>query len=380
MFDTTEPTDVELPAPPVSKPAKRLLDEFGGLHADSYRDYKTSLLSWLQQRGKVPERGKGYAPETVRVTHYKIEHAYRWKWEDTGEFTTTFTPEDADELIQVLFTRTDKTDNEIAKYQKALKRLFAYKTHAEGHDYEWDPEPITTSYEGNARHYFKKHEMNRLYQAALDYGSFVSYTNKSLTSEDRERAAAHLAQRFGKPKSQIGPKDFDRATSWKIPSLIAMTCDMGLRPDEVANAKVGWLNTADREVTIPKEEASKDDAMWECTLSSQGASALDRWLAERQALSKYRETDAIWLTRQSNPYGSKSLNHILNKLIEAGGIEPRNRDLSWYSIRRGVATVWANEEGIHNAKEQLRHKNIETTLKYVNTSLDVRREMADNKW
>ena len=68
------------------------------------------------------------------------------------------------------------------------------------------------------------------------------------------------------------------------------------------------------------------------------------------------------------------------RLLEEAGNPPRNRALTWYSIRRGVATLWATEEGIHNATEQRRHKQLETTERYVRSSFEKRYEMADSKW
>lgn len=66
--------------------------------------------------------------------------------------------------------------------------------------------------------------------------------------------------------------------------------------------------------------------------------------------------------------------------MEETQIEERGRQLTWYSIRRAVATIWANEEGIHDAKEQLRHKSIDTTIRYVHSSQFRRAKLADSKW
>lgn len=52
---------------------------------------------------------------------------------------------------------------------------------------------------------------------------------------------------------------------------------------------------------------------------------------------------------------------MLPKLIERTNIEPNGRDLSWYAIRRGSATMWANNVGIEKAAAQLRHKKLEAT-------------------
>ena len=37
--------------------------------------------------GESPAKGNGYAQQTVRQTHYRIEHVFRWKWEEDGMTT-----------------------------------------------------------------------------------------------------------------------------------------------------------------------------------------------------------------------------------------------------------------------------------------------------
>jgi integrase len=363
---------------PVSQPAREEAQTFGQLHAETYEAYKLGFLRWLKRTGKNEERGKGYADGTIRATHYRIDHAYRWKWDRDDEFTTDFTPDDADELRRFLFTRTDKDDGEVKKYQKALKRLLRYKNSNETGEYEWDPENIPNTDASQSHNYLKKHELTALYKASLDHASFPSYGDA--TPNERDHYKAVLAQRIGKPKDEIVPDDFADATSWKIPSILAVCCDTGLRPMEVGRATTGWVNLKDSELVIPMEEATKDKDNWECALSTQSVSALEKWLTERQVNETYHDTDALWLNRIGNPYNTRTLNHLFDKLIETAGIEPRNRHLTWYSIRRGVATVWANEEGVHNAQAQLRHKSIETTMKYVHSESSRRKKMADNKW
>ena len=381
MFDTIDDKDVEIGFNPVAKGTREDLAEHPPLHTENYAGFKEDFLKWLLRTGKSPAKGNGYAQQTVRQTHYRIEHVFRWKWEEDGEVTTDFTPEDADTLVNLLSKRTEKSESEVAKFQKAIKRLFKYYKHSKGRDYEWDPEHRSDKGNGSMSHsYFKKHELSRLYNAAIEISSFKSYDNKNMSSEERQRLKIHLSQRLGKSKDEIGPKDFKEANSWKIPSMVSLCCDAGLRPIEVERSSVDWINFRDSELVIPYEESSKGDEMWEIVLSTKTTRALQNWMEERESLEKYDDSDSIWLTKYGNPYGNQSLGGLLDNLIEEAGIEPRNRDLTWYSIRRGVATLWANEEGIHNAKEQLRHKQIETTERYVNAGVEQRGKMADSKW
>lgn len=379
MFETIDQEEIELPIPPVAKDTKEALQQYAPLQQENYENFKISFLKWLLRNGKSPSKGNGYAKATVRNTHYRVEHAYRWKWEQDG-MTTEFTPEDADALKKLLTHRTTKSESEVAKYQKALKRLLKYFNHVKGRGYEWEPEHVSDKTGDSLSHnYFKKYELGRLYQAAVEISSVKSYDNKTMTPEERDRLKILLAQRLEKKKSEISPKDFKDANSWKFPSLVAVCCDTGLRPIEVKRSKVNWINFRDQELVIPKNESSKGAATWEVSLSSESTNALKKWVDERNSLEKYDDSDAIWLTKYGNPYETGSLNQLLEKLIETANIQERNRQLTWYAIRRGVATLWADEEGIHNAKEQLRHKNIETTIRYVHSGSEQRSEMADSK-
>jgi integrase len=88
----------------------------------------------------------------------------------------------------------------------------------------------------------------------------------------------------------------------------------------------------------------------------------------------------VWLTKFGNPYESNSLNTVLDGLLDEAGIDPRGRELSWYCIRHGSATMWANEHGLHVAKEQMRHNSIETTIGYVHSSVEERAKAMDSFW
>lgn len=56
------------------------------------------------------------------------------------------------------------------------------------------------------------------------------------------------------------------------------------------------------------------------------------------------------------------------------------RDLTWYSLRHGVATLWANEYGVQQAQEQLRHEKIKSTMHYVHSGSDTRNAKANDSW
>ena len=91
---------------------------------------------------------------------------------------------------------------------------------------------------------------------------------------------------------------------------------------------------------------------------------LEQWLEERSRIDRYEETDALWLTRYGNPYGSRSLNRLLRKIIDETDINSEDRDLTWYSIRHSVGTYMTEERDLKAAATQLRHKSTRTTVKY----------------
>jgi site-specific recombinase XerD len=380
MFEKRDET-TELPVPSVSEPTKEDLENFAKIHREDYEDFKKEFIHWLLRCGKKPFKNIGYAEDTAQTTHYKTDQIYRWKWEQEGEFTKEFTPDDAEKFIDMLVSETTFADREVRDFIKTIKRLFKWRSDKGGVDHDWSyskTEQLQQQGISKRRHYFETHEMSQLYEAAIEENAVKSYHNVS--PEERDKLKTHLSQRFGKPKSEIGPDDFERANSWKFPALIAASIDLAFRPIEIKRSNTRWLRLHEKKVVIPKDESSKGEETWECVLSERSAHALQRWLKERQSYEKYEDTDAIWLTKYGNPYTADSLNDLLGRLLSKTDISPGTRDLTWYSIRRGSATMWANNSGIDKAKEQLRHKKLETTLQYATPGTRSRREIASENW
>lgn len=364
--------------PLVAEKTTEDLQEFGPRIETDYREFKERFLIWLINCGKDTLRGEGYSPNTVKTTHYKIEQVYRWHWEKESRYSLEFRPEDATDLIKWLIRFGNYEDSAILSFQKAIKRLFSYFNDQQGLALEWEHEYELSQKTARTRDYFRRREFRLLYDAALKYGSVKHYHNT--TPEERDRIKGMLAKRNGIPKDKVGKVDWRKANGWKIPSLIGTCLDTGLRPIEVGRAKMDWVNLEDGELNIPKEEATKNDENWSPVLKNTTVGALARWLEERDSYEKYDGRDELWLTKRATPYNSNSLNYLLEKLVEQSDIDSRGRSLTFYSIRHGVATVWANSEGIHHAKEQMRHQEIETTMGYVHSSPEERSGKADSIW
>jgi len=342
-----------------------------------YETWKRDFLEWLTVEGRKPDKLEGFADGTVRKTNYHTDQIMRWVWENRG-YTTELTPEDADELMRELGRYSDYENANLNNFVKTIKRIFSYYNHEKAKNIEWScnyeiSEPKVTN-----RDYFKKDEFRPLYEAALKYGTVKHYN--SCSKAERKRLKGHLARRFDKNKEGVSIDDFDRANSFKIPSLIATTLDMGLRPIEVARTKPEWIHLDDAVLRIPATESTKNRDNWECVLSNKSVRTLRKWLDERQSYGKYATSDSLWLNDKGNPYNSQSLNYLLRALIESAGVEPAGRDLTWYSIRHGVATVWADEEDIHDAREQLRHVKVETTMRYSHSSTKKRHGAVNSKY
>jgi len=339
-----------------------------------YRAEREDCLEWLLAFGKTPDKAEGYATTTVDTRSRRMDQFYRWVWQQEGGYTANVSHDHADgwmrELAQADYSSTHKSN-----CQKSIQMLFKWIAHERGGS-EWDPDiTFTDSDASSPRDYLTKEERSKIRNAALEYGSIPTYGN--VTPAERDRWKQHLAQRFEKPKSEVTPDDWNRANSWKIPSLVWVSLDAGLRPIEVERASVSWIDIENSLLRIPKQDSSKSYDNWTVSIRDRTATFLDRWLDERAYYDKYADTDAVWLTREGNSYGSSALRYVIETLCDIAGIDTENRDMSWYSIRHSVGTYMTREEDLAAAQAQLRHKSPETTMKYDQTPVEDRRDALD---
>jgi len=358
--------------PLVPEPSRARLDERQQM---SYQDHRHDLLDWLLVFGKDPEKATGYAQRTVLNSAQRLDLFYRWVWTERGNYTTDIDHGDADAYMRHL-ARKDESDYSRNNTQSAIKRLFKWQAHERGGE-EWEPaiaftEPSASS---EPRDFLLKEERRQIREAALEYGSIPAYNG--LDSEDRAKWKAYLAQRLSKPKTEVTPEDWEKANSWKFPSLVWTSLDAGLRPIEVERATVSWVDGDGAVLRIPKEESSKNVGNWTVSLREQTANALEAWLAEREQYPVYDDHDELWLTREGNPYGTSALRYVLKKLFDIAGIERQNRKISWYMIRHSVGTYMTREEGLAAAQAQLRHNSETTTMRYDQVPVEERRDALD---
>lgn len=340
---------------------------------EDYTEHRVRLIEWMLTLGKSPEEAEGYAKDTVDGRAYRLDQFYRWVWEQEDRYTTTITHEHADEWMRELAYGDTSQENK-ASHLKAIKMLFRWRAGEFG-DEEWESQInfSTNSGQTNPKDYLTQEERQRVRDAALEYGNVPNYN--SLRPDERDRWKAHLAQRFEKPKRDIGPDDFDRANSWKIPSLVWTALDTGLRPIEVRRAKVQWVDVQSKVLRIPKEDSSKNHNNWAVSITERTANALGRWLAEREQYGKYDDTDVLWLNRIGNPYQYYSLNRIFRDICDAAGIPSEDR--TFYSIRHSLGTYMTREEGLAAAQAQMRHKSEVSTMRYDQAPVEDRRDALD---
>lgn len=356
----------------VTEPSEKLLNERQYL---DYRSEREQCLDWLLTFGKNPETADGYAKTTVSSRASRMDQFYRWVWDNEDGYTTNLTHDHADEYLRHLAGQEASNAHKKTS-RKAVMMLYKWRHHQRGAK-EWEPEITFTrkNQSTTPRDYLTREERTKIRDASLEYGSVPKREN--VYGDDRDRWERYLAQRFEKPKSEVTEADWERANSWKIPSIVAVSLDAGLRPIEVERAQTTWVDVENGTLRIPKEESSKNTANWIVGLQDQTVEMLERWLTQRETIEKYDDTDALWLTRQRNPYGSSSLRRMLHKLCEIADISVENRKMSWYSIRHSTGTYLAREDGLAAAQTQLRHRDPKTTMKYDQVPVEDRKNALD---
>ena len=355
----------------VTEPTEKLLND---KQLVIYRDHREKLARWALSLGKNPRKAQGYARETVAQRMYRLDRFYRFVWDEFDGFTLDVSTEHADEWMKALAMR-DTTETYNASCQKAVKMLFKWYEFERAQPVEWEPiiRFSSNSSGRNPRHYFTVETLQQLQAASLEMETLPGYTN--VTPEERADINRYLAQRLGKPKSRIGPDDWEQVNSWKVPAMIHMTIDAGLRNKEVSQSKVSWIDWDAKALRIPVKDSVKSDDEWVAALRSKTVLILERWVEERDVREKYADTDYLFLTRYGNPYGQQGLNRLLDRLCECAGVDASKA--TWYSIRRSLATHLQPEGGPKATQLQARHKNPETTMRYDQAPVETRREALE---
>jgi integrase len=344
-----------------------------------YEDIWNDLIEFLLEKGKNPQRNIGYAESNIRPIVRRIHQVHQYCWEK-GPTVIELTPDHADQFIEAL--NQDDVLNKCGEpYAEGSKRKFAqslqaYFTYL---DIEWEPKINFTDEEATlASDPFNLREREQLLNASLDYKSPPSY--KNVSPEERDRWNAQIAQFLGKPKDEVGPKDWETVQrSWKVPSIISTALDCGWRAEMVGRLKIHFVNFDSGQIIIPPEVAVKNDRKWVCELSKRSAKILEKWREERANKPKYDDTGFIWLNRKRNPYNSATLNDLLNNLIGEAGIKPEGRKLTWHSIRHSTGMyVYNQEKDLELVAEVLRQASLEAARKYAHPTPETKQDIIES--
>ena len=227
--------------------------------------------------------------------------------------------------------------------------------------------PFSSGGSEGVKDYLSKEEVEEITNAAYEYGRLPT---EDKTEDEVEELRTYLSQRFGVSKEELSIDDY---RSWKIPSLVKVSLEAGLRPCEVKKASEEWVDIDNMRLIIPKEDSAKNRDNWEVALTKETTETLRKWLSEREEKEKYNNTDVIWLTRYGNPYESSSLRRLLRRLFERAGISKKGRQASWYILRHTAGTHIYEEGGLNHVSEQLRHLGFDTSMRYVHSPISERR-------
>jgi integrase len=315
-----------------------------------YYEHRKKFLTWMYRIGKNPDKAEGYSPYTVSGTAERTAQFDMWRWKNRGGYSIPPTQEDATAYMEMVAYK-DVVESTKGKQMGALRRYNKWLQQHHGSD-EWEFEWTFKSGGANnaPRDFLTRDERRKIRQAALDKDGNPNY----------------------------GVDEFEeKASSWRYTSLVWTSLDAGLRPIEVGTARVSWCDTDNGVLRIPREESSKNQGNWTVGLTDRTTTALERWLEERADHPKYDDSNKVWLTRHGNRYGSNELRRLLIDLCERADIEHENRSMSWYSIRHSVGTYMTKERDLAAAKAQLRHKAVETTLKYDQVPVEDRKDALD---
>lgn len=355
--------------------------ELTSLEIEMYENWRDDLAEWAHMRGKNPLFGEGYSASVVESRIYQIDDFSEWVFNNYA-FTTSFQKEMANAYWNRVLL---PNDNKLGTNRKRANSIqLIYKKRGD----EWNIPNSTEVYQQINKKdatgftdWLRKDELDQIKHASLR--AYATPNREEMTADEEEEWAAHIAQQLRKPRSELTDEDWEnRANSYKIPSMVYVSCDVGFRPAEIERARVQWFKgTLDEgEITIPKEESTKNSDNWHCALSDESVRLMRAWLDEREKISKYENTDEVWLTREGNPYDSDSLRRpILQNLMDEAGIDRDHRESGWYMIRRGIGTKLGKKKRIEAVMSQLRITSPKTAKRYIRHDTDSLKDWLNNR-
>ncbi len=230
-----------------------------------YQRYRRELIRWLRREGKDPGAYEGYSDYTVYESAYRCARYDAWVWGHEGRYTVPPRPEHATEYIENTVAYRDVSTATKRKIEEALARYHEWAHQEHNVDERTHEQIFDSSGADSPRDFLTREERRKLREAALATGD------------------------------------------WREASIILTCLDAALRPVEVRRARVQWVDVENQLLRIPREDSSKNEEDWRTALSQRSAHALSKWLNIRGEKDNYDDTDALWPTRISTRYSSRSL-------------------------------------------------------------------------
>lgn len=338
------------------------------------------LLEFLRRKGKNPERNNGFAESNVRPIARRIHQVHEYFWSQ-GRNVLILTTDHAEEFVSALNKDTflnqsgePYSEGSKRKFTQALQAYFRFR------EIEWKPSIRFSekSAANSGSDPFSKSEREKLLEAALNYQTPPSYSNVS--PEERDSWNTYLSQLLGIPKEKIGPNHWESLqTNWKIPSLLSTALDAGWRAKLVGRLLVVHVNIDNGFIKIPGEIAVKNNRDWTNQLSRRSIRLTEKWLDQRSNISKYDNSDLVWLNRKGNPYRSATLNDLLSGLMDEAGIDSDGRKLTWHSVRHSTGMyVYDQTQDLGQVADVLRHVSLESARKYAHPTPETQKEVVES--
>jgi integrase len=361
------------------------LEQLLGDDAEFVERKHNEFYAWMRQKGKDTNKGEPLSEYVARNYHSRIDQILRLVIERVQpNDRTVLTHHQADLIVkwlnEDLITKQgggEYKETSKRKFTNAMQSYFDWRQHEGPQDEAWEPNITFTDGEHTSADKLNFNERWLVREEAKKNGSLPSYIDVS--EGERDKINALVAQRLGKPKEDVTAKDWERAdTSAKIGSLVAVASEAGLIPIEIKRARVGWYNESQNTLTITDEDSGKDRPTTEIPLSKEAGELLSQWIQERRHYEMYDGTDRLWLNNEGNPYTSDNLCYLIRKLFDSAGLDREGRKIVWYSLRHNMGQLMAEVGSIHEASDQLRHKDISTTSEfYAEASTEKRRRTIE---
>ena len=162
-------------------------------------------------------------------------------------------------------------------------------------------------------------------------------------------------------------------------------CERRVRERRRSSAVVGkecttdCVDINDGRIIISAEIAVKNNECWENQLSGRSETVLKKFIEQRKNYSKYDGNDHIWLNRKGNPYCSKTLNDLLDGLLDDADITQDARKITWHSIRHSTGMYVYDQRGDLGAvADLLRHASVSSARQYAHPTPESQKQLVES--